>query len=216
MQPCLSTAMNNAAAVAGRLLALALLLLLAACQPTGLATASAPTSSPAVTDDPSLTPVPAGPTATPADAGQFEPPAPGCPSPVDPLTVPEVTVSVGAGPAIVATAGPSTLVTCTMTSASDTISSEPPNGLSAHAGDVLRLSLPAGWQLLHWEGSDRPAVGEGANVWPGADTPQRPRQIDVPVPVRDGESIVGYTLWVISADGRVVGQLEITIGVTIG
>jgi hypothetical protein len=130
--------------------------------------------------------------------------------------MPEVTVSVGAGPAIVATAGPSTLVTCSTTSAFETVSSEPPPGLSAQAGDVLRLSLPLGWQLLHWQGFDHPAVGDGGNIWNGADTPERPRQIDVPVPVRSGDSIAGYTLWVISVDGRVVGQLEITFTVTIG
>jgi hypothetical protein len=129
--------------------------------------------------------------------------------------MPEVTVSAGDGPAIVATAGPSTLVTCSTTSAFETVSSEPPLGLMAHAGDSIRLSLPAGWHLLHWEGFDRPAVGEGGNVGPEADTPERPRQIDVPVPRRSGDSIASYTLWVISADGRVVGQLEISFRVTI-
>jgi len=130
--------------------------------------------------------------------------------------MPQVTVSVGDGPAIVATAGPSTLVTCSTTSAFETVSSEPPLGLMAHADDSLRLSLPAGWQLLHWEGFDRPTLGEAGNVWTRADTPERPRQIDVPVPGRPGDSIAGYTLWVISADARVVGQLEISVVVTIG
>lgn len=209
--------MKRAATLTRGLFAFGLLLLLAACQPSGLASATIPTpSSAAPVDDPSLTPVPPGPTATPGEAAEFEPPAPGCPSPVDEVTVPEVTVSVGDGPAIVAMAGPSTLVTCSTTSASDTISSDPPPGVSAHAGDVLRLSLPLGWHLLHWSGFDRPAVGDGGNVWTGADTPERPRQIDVPVPLRSGDSIAGYTLWVISADGRVVGQLEISVMVTIG
>lgn len=69
---------------------------------------------------------------------------------------------------------------------------------------------------MHWQGFDRPALGEGGNVSTGADTPERPRQVDVPVPVRSGDSIAGYTLWVISADGRVVGQLEIILAITIG
>ena len=129
--------------------------------------------------------------------------------------MPEVMVSVGGGPAIVATAGPSTLVTCSTTSAFETLSSEPPLALMAHAGDSLRISLPAGWHLLHWSGFDHPAVGDGGNIWTGAETPERPRQIDVPVPVRSGDSIASYTLWVISADGRVVGQLEISAVVTI-
>lgn len=208
--------MKQAAAVSRGLFAFVLLLLLAACQPTGLAPATSHTPSSAPVNDPSLTPVPPGPTATAAEAGEFEPPAPGCPSPVDEVTMPEVTVSVGGGPAIVATAGPSTLVTCSTTSAFETISSEPPLGLMAHAGDSLRLSLPAGWHLLHWSGFDRPTLGEGGNVRPGADTPGRPQQIDVPVPGRSGDSIASYTLWVISADGRVVGQLEISVVVTIG
>jgi hypothetical protein len=143
------------------------------------------------------------------------PPEPGCPSPVDPMAVPDVTVSVGDGPAIVATPGASTLVTCSTSSASDTVGTEPPNGLSAQLGDSFRLSLPAGWQLLHWEGFDRPAAGEGGNIWPGAETPDRPGQIDVPVPFRPGDSVAGYTLWVISADGLVVGQLEVSFRVTI-
>ena len=130
--------------------------------------------------------------------------------------MPEVTVSVGDGPAIVAMAGPSTLETCSTSSAFETVSSEPPPGLFARPGDVLRLSLPAGWHLLHWSGFDRPAAGDGGNVWTGADTSERPRQIEVPVPARSGELIASYTLWVISADGRVVGRLEISFAVTIG
>ena len=129
--------------------------------------------------------------------------------------MPEVMASVGRAPAIVATAGPSTLVTCSTTSAFETVSSDPPLGLMAQAGDTLRLTLPAGWQLLHWSGFDRPMLGEGSNVWTGADTPDRPRQIEVPVPDRSGDSVAGFTLWVISADARVVGQLEISVVVTI-
>ena len=102
-----------------------------------------------------------------------------------------------------------------MSSAQDVISSEPPNGIAAHPGDMLSLSLPAGWRFLHWEGFDRPAVGEGGNLWPGVDTPDRPGRIGVPVPARNGDSIAGYTLWVITNDGRVVGQVEIVIRVTI-
>jgi hypothetical protein len=208
--------MKEVAAVTRGLVAFVFVLLLAACQPTGLSSVSTPTASVGPEDGPSLTPVPGGPTVTSTDSGVFVPPAPGCPSPVDEVTVPDVTVAVGDGPAIVATPGASTLVTCSMTMASDTVGGgEPPDGLSAHAGDLLRLSLPAGWQMLHWEGFDRPAAGEGGNIWPGADTPDRPGQIDVPVPIRSGDSLAGYTLWVISVDGRVVGQLEVSVRVTI-
>lgn len=207
--------MKEVVAVTRGLVAIVFVLLLAACQPTGLSSVPTPTASIAAEDDPSLTPVPAGRTATPPDSGDFAPPAPGCPSPVDPLTVPDVTVSVGDGPSVVATRGASTLVTCSTTMASDTVGSEPPDGLSAHPGDSLRLSLPAGWQMLHWEGFDRPEAGDGGNIWPGVETPERPGQVDVPVPFRSGDSIASYTLWVISADGRVVGQLEVSVRVTI-
>jgi hypothetical protein len=102
-----------------------------------------------------------------------------------------------------------------MSSASDVVSSEPPAGIAAAPGDLLSLSLPAGWRFLHWEGFDRPAAGDGSNVWPGVDTTDRPGRIEVPVPARNGDSIAGYTLWVISDDGRVVGQVEIVIQVKI-
>jgi hypothetical protein len=182
--------------------------------------ASVPSSSPVASATPSPaaddpTPVPPGPTATPGEAGEFVPPAPVCPSPAGPVEPPDVLVSVGDGPGIIATRGPSTLLTCTISSASDVVSSEPPAGIAAAPGDLLTLSLPAGWRFLHWEGFDRPSGGEGGNVWPGVDTPDRPGRINVPVPARNGVSIAGYTLWVISDDGRVVGQVEIVIQVTI-
>jgi hypothetical protein len=207
--------MKQAATVTRGLVAFGLLVLIATCQPTGQTSVSTPALSSAPVEDPSLTPVPGGPTATPGEAGAFEPPAPACPSPVDEVTMPEVMASVGRAPAIVATAGPSTLVTCSTTSAFETVSSDPPVGLMAQAGDTLSLTLPAGWHLLHWSGFDRPMLGEGGNVWPGADTPDRPREIEVQVPDRSGDSIAGFTLWVISADGRVVGQLEISVVITI-
>ena len=182
--------------------------------------ASVPSSAPLVSASPSPaaadpTPVPPGPTATPAEGAEFVPPAPGCPSPAGPVAPPDVLVSVGDGPGILATHGSSTLVTCTMSSASDVVSSEPPAGIAAAPGDLLSLSLPAGWRFLHWEGFDRPAAGEGGNVWPGVDTPDRPARIEVPVPARKGDSIAGYTLWVIRDDGRVVGQVDIVVQVTI-
>jgi hypothetical protein len=207
--------MKRAATVTRGLVAIGLLLLAAACQPIGLMSASPSAPSPAQVEDPSLTPVPGGPTATPDAEGQFERPAPLCPSPVGEVTMPEVVASVGRAPAIVATAGRSTLITCSTTSAFETVSSDPPLGLMAQTGDTLRLTLPAGWHLLHWSGFDRPMLGEGDNARTGAETPDRPRQIEVPVPDRSGDSIVGLTIWVISADGRVVGQLEVSVVLTI-
>jgi hypothetical protein len=131
------------------------------------------------------------------------------------VAVPDVLVSVGDGPGIVATRGSSVLATCTTTAATDSVEPEPTAGLAAQPGDKLTLSLQSGWQVLHWSGSDHPAAGEGANVWPDRNTPERPTQIRVPVPIRPGESIASYHLDVIRADDRVVGSLEVAVRVTL-
>lgn len=65
------------------------------------------------------------------------------------------------------------------------------------------------------KGSDRNASGEGANVWPAVDTPERPARIEVPVPLRTGDSIAAYTMWPVSADSRIVGQLDILVRVSV-
>ena len=214
MRPWLSGSVNEVSTVA-KASGFLLTLLLAACQAT--APSSAPTAAATATfiEDPSITPVPGGQSLPPPATSEFVPPSPGCPSPAGQVAAPAVSVSVGDGPPIVALLGAATLMTCTTTSASDTVGDGQPNGLEAHPGDRLRLSLPVGWQFLHWEGFDGPSVGEGGNVWPGVDTPERPVQIDLPTPNRTGESLAWYTLWVISADGRVVGQLEIRFLITI-
>ncbi|MEA2576663.1 MAG: hypothetical protein QOD78_251 [Chloroflexota bacterium] len=153
---------------------------------------------------------------TAAEPVEFEPPAAACPAPPNAVTIPDVMVSIGAGPAIVATRGSSSVVTCSTVGSDDVAAVDPRQGLVAHPGDVITLSLPAGWRFLHWEGSDRPAAGEGANVWLGAATPARPDRIEVPVPIRPGDSIAAYTLWVIGAEDRAIGNLEILIRVRIG
>jgi len=51
---------------------------------------------------------------------------------------------------------------------------------------------------------------------PPTDTPQRPKRIDVLVPGRSGDSIAGFSIWMVGADGRMVGQLEILVRVSIG
>ena len=79
----------------------------------------------------------------------------------------------------------------------------------------MALTLSNGWRFLRWEGFDRPAVGDGANVWLPTDTPGQPEQVDVPVPIRMGDSVAGYGLWMVSVDGRAVGQLEILIRVRV-
>jgi hypothetical protein len=161
------------------------------------------------TAEPDLTPVPAGPTATPPEPTEFAPPTPTCPAPTDPIGVPDVTVSIAGGPSIVATRGSSTFVTCSTVATIDAALPDPETGLTTHEADRLTMALPPGWQFLRVEGFDHPAVGDGGNVSPPIDTPQRPTTFDVPVPFRPGPSIAGYTLTVVSVDGSVIGTLDI-------
>ena len=175
-------------------------------QPSASATSEGTASPGPQSPTPSTEPAP-----TTGEPVPFEPPAAACPAPATAVTVPDVTVSIGDGPAIVATRGSSSVITCSTVGSFDGAAVEPRQGLVAHPGDVITLRLPVGWQFLHWEGSDRPAAGEGANVWPGAATPERPGSIQVPAPVRPGDSIAAYSLWVIGAEDRAVTNLEILI-----
>ena len=163
-------------------------------------------------------PAPATPVGTSSESPSsgFELPTPTCPSPPDAVRVPDLTVSIANGPTIVATRRSSTFTTCTTTAASDAAPKDPTDGLAAHAGDRMTLNLPAGWGFLHREGYDRPAAGQGGNIWPAVDSPERPMHIDVPVPARPGDSIAECGLWIVSLDGRVVGQLDILVRVTLG
>ena len=156
------------------------------------------------------------PSATPPEPTEFVLPTPVCPAPVEAVEVPAVTVSVGHGPGIVATNGSSTITTCSTTGSNDAVPTDPRHGLKVNPGDVLHLALPPGWHFLRWEGYDHPIVGEGANVWPPTDTPGNPDAIDVPVPIRSGDSIAGYTLWLATADERAVGALDILVRVSVG
>ena len=129
--------------------------------PTPTATLRSPSHTPAAS-------------AIAAEPTEFMLPTPACPSPTEPVAVPSVTVSVGDAPGIVATKGSSTIATCSTTGVVDAIPTDPVDGLQAKPGDLLRLALPSGWRLLRWQGYDRPVAGEGANVWPPVDTPERP------------------------------------------
>jgi hypothetical protein len=173
--------------------------------PTPVATAVPPASA--------MTP--ASPEATiPSQPAEFAPPSPACPAPPDAVRVPDVTVSVGSS-AIRATNGSSTFTTCSTVAMADAAPADPAVGVAAHLGDVMTLTPSVGWRILRWEGSDRNASGEGANIWAAVDTPERPARIEVPVPVRTGDSIAGYTLWLVSADSRIVGQLDILVRVRV-
>jgi hypothetical protein len=176
--------------------------------PTSPVGSTSPDAATAASDSPA-------PDATTADPTEYAPPAPTCPSPPEAAIVPDVIASIGAGDQILATRGSSTLSTCTTTAATEAIQGNPARGLVAHPGDRLTLSLPSGWQFLHSTGADRPVVGDATNIWPGADIADRPSRIEVPVPVRPGDSIASYHLDIVRVDGRVVGWLEIYVRVSV-
>ena len=158
-----------------------------------------------------LTPVPGGPEPAPTPPPgnrEFALPAPVCPGPANEVRPPPVRVALADGQSITATPGAATLTTCTTGSATDTVGQDPAVGLSAHAGDRLTVSVPPGWVILAYQGFDRPSVGEGGNVTPQIVTTTGPAQVDIPIPARSGRSVVGVTLSIVSADGRVVGQVE--------
>ena len=120
------------------------------------------------------------------------------------MQLPDVIVSVGGAPGIVATRGSSTVLTCTTTGTYDVVPSDPIGIVSAANGDRLELALPTGWGFLRVEGVTTPI-----------DTPDRPSRIDVPGPARLGESIVSFNLWLLRDHGRVVGYLEIRVRVRV-
>lgn len=150
----------------------------------------------------------------PPEPTEFTPPTPLCPAPPNAVQTPTVTVSV-ADSAILATNGSSGFLTCSTSATSDAAPTDPRAGVAAHPGDLLTLTLSAGWRILRWDGYDHTADGEGANVWPAVDTPERPDRIEVPVPLRSGDSIAGYHLWLVSVDGRAVGGLDILVRVSV-
>jgi len=159
------------------------------------------------------TPIALGPTPS-TEPTEFAPPTPLCPAPPNGVKAPTVTGSV-AGSTIVATNGSSGFMTCSTSSSSDAAPADPAVGVAAHPGDLMTLTLSAGWRILRWDGYDHPAGVEGNNVWPAVDTPERPDRIEVPVPVRSGDSIAGYHLWLVSDDGRAVGGLDILVRVSV-
>jgi hypothetical protein len=171
-----------------------------------IATASASAPASELASEPSVDPEPT----------EFVPPSPVCPSPPRAPTVPNVVASIGGRPGVVATPGSSILSTCTTTATNDVASIDPKDVLIARIGEKLRLALPGGWRFLRSEGFDTPAAGGGTNVWFPIDTPDRPQQIDLQLPTRGGDSIVGYELWIVSIDGRVVGQIGVEVRVRIG
>jgi Tol biopolymer transport system component len=177
--------------------------------PTRTATPSPRTSAVA---SPQTSGTPVEPSVEPAV--QYAPPLPQCPSPADQVRLPDVTVSTGGGAGVLATRGSSVTATCTTTGTDDAIPAEPTQVIAAAPGAPLALAVPTGWGFLHIEGFDGPLAGEGANITPGFDSTLSPR-VEVPGPARAGDSKVGFDVWLISDDNRVVGQLAITVRVRV-
>jgi hypothetical protein len=155
---------------------------------------------------PSSTPF-ATPEATDQVVEDFVPPEPLCPAPPVAVEAPRLLASVGEVSVLMNT-GSSSVLTCSTSGSTDVIPVDPVSPLQVSGNDVIRLTLPPGWNFLYWEGSDHPLAGEGANVTPGGATPARPTFIDIPSPTRLGSSIAIVAAWVISADGRVVASIE--------
>jgi hypothetical protein len=198
------------------LLVIGAALLVAACGSTRLPALSV--SSSATSTLPSAIPSlalesvePTAPTEDPGDGGEFQLPAPACPSPAGAVIVPDVRVSIGDGPGIIATRGASTFSTCTTTGVADVTGEAPLPWLTATHEDRIRLQVQNGWRIIRIQGYDHPAVGDGGNVDPAIGLPDGPDRVDIAVPHRDGDAMAGWTLWLVRVDGRAVGQLDVAI-----
>jgi hypothetical protein len=147
----------------------------------------------------------------PGDGAEYELPPPTCPSPAGAVIVPDIRVSVGDGPAVIAGRGSSTFATCTTTASTDAAGDPRLPWLTATHRDRLRLQVQTGWRILRIEGYDSPATGDGANITPAIDLADRPAQVEVAVPARDGDTRAAWTLWLIRVDGKAVGQVTVTV-----
>jgi hypothetical protein len=198
------------------LLSIAAALLVTACVATSL---PAPSVSPSTaTSAPSAIPSlalesvqPTTPVEDPGDGVEFQLPAPTCPSPPGAVIVPDVRVSIGDGPGIIATRGATTFSTCTTTSAVDVAGDAPLPWLTATHEDRVRLQVQSGWRIIRIQGYDHPAVGDGRNVDSAILLPDGPDRVDMAVPHRNGDAMAGWTLWLVRVDGRAVGQLDVAI-----
>ena len=106
--------------------------------------------------------------------------------------------------------------TCSTSSVTDTVGTDPEVGLIVRRDDVLTLEVAPGWSILAYEAYDRAASEESANVTPVVVLPSPAATVSLPAPARMGRSIVGVTLSIVSASGRVVGQVEARFQVRVG
>lgn len=182
---------------------------------TAACSTGAPSSTPSPTARPTPIPAPtASPTPPVASVPQLTPyslPTPKCPGPQEQMSPPVVSAAVENGPTVAATRGSYTTVTCSTTGVDELDPAPPDEPLLARPGDTLRFTVPEGWRFARWEGSDAPLVGEGGNVWGPTDLPNRPRSIELPVPLRPNDSIVGLTVVLVSDDERVVIELSLWV-----
>jgi hypothetical protein len=207
----------------GVLVAIAAAILVSACGATisprttasALPSAVSATMSPIPTEASSerSSEEPQPPTADPGVEVEFELPTPDCPPQPGPVVIPDVRVSIGDGPGIIATRGGTTFSTCTTLSVADVTGDAPLRWLSAARDDRFRLEVQNGWRIIRIEGYDHPAVGDGGNVDSPIDLPDGPSSVEVPVPQRDGDATAGWTLWLVRVDRRAVGRLDVQIGV---
>jgi hypothetical protein len=202
----------------GILVALAVAILLTGCSATNspLRTTSISPSPVSSMPSPSRSETPSeaqNEAADPGEGVEFELPAPDCPPPPGPVIVPDVRVSIGDGPGIIATRGATTFSTCSTVSTADVTGEAPLRWLTATRDDHFRLEVQTGWRIIRIEGYDHPAVGDGGNVDPPIDLPEGPATVELPVPQRDGDATAGWTLWLVRVDRRAVGQLDVQIGV---
>jgi hypothetical protein len=134
-----------------------------------------------------------------------------CPGPAQQPEPPVVSASVGDGPAVPATRGSYTTVTCSTTGVADAIPEPPDVPVLAHPAEMITFTVPDGWRFLRWGGFDTPLVGEGTNIWEPVDLPDKPRSFELPVPARPGDSIVGLTVVIVSDDETAVLELAIEV-----
>ena len=146
------------------------------------------------------------------EAAGYEPPAPACPAPSEAVPAPTIDMSMGDREIVITPTITSELVTtCSTVMPSDFAEVEPEEATSVLEGQAIDIAVEEGWQILHWEGFDRPRDSEGTNVIPGGTPEDRPSSITLPVPEREGDVIVGLTIWAQTVDGRVVANVSTTV-----
>ena len=146
----------------------------------------------------------------------YEPPTPTCPAPTEAASLPPIDMSMGDGEiVIVPTIAGQTVMTCSTVNPSDFAEAEPDEATEVLEGQTIDVSVDSGWQILHWDGYDRPRTGEGTNIIEGETPEDGPSSVSVPVPDRLGDVILGLSLWIQSADGRVIANVSTAVWLNI-